>query len=401
MKNPPSAKGLGLPPASISPAEQVKVDEIFSQSPKMPHDIGETAYTRLPEQIPKTKITSSKKRRDEDDSPTRGQGSLVMKASEALVLAAAALRESSQTKPGKDGKVRSRTYVKSQKQIEKEAANAAAKAAFGKGAVAGKKRANGGQKTDAKASVAPELGTQQHQSPRFLDPVEAPPVYGDHAGRSGPSSEMTIGADSKTSGLAEKLHSLEKKRTGSPKQCASAEGIGVRGAPVEDESDAAGTPDVSSVGIRKIEALQGKAAAASRANAAVQSYQMEMAVQGKSALADMASNEKAANRHEQPAFRREEAADQAHRGRTREGTIVGGQAASSCSGTAGLKAKVPSGSGGQSTPGTGKKRSSALGGELSVPKAQGEGRTKAFRGNQYYFADGTPRARKERAPRAQ
>src|SRR5204863_8075545 len=96
VKNPPSAKRLGIHPTSISPAEQVKVDAIFSQSPKMPHDIGETACTQLPDQISKTKITSSKKRRDEDDSPTGGQGSLMMKASEALVLAAATLRKSSQ-----------------------------------------------------------------------------------------------------------------------------------------------------------------------------------------------------------------------------------------------------------------------------------------------------------------
>jgi hypothetical protein len=430
-KNPPSAKELGNSPASISPAEQVKVDAILSQSPTIHHDIGKMAYIQLPEQISTTKTTSPKKRRDGDDSPTGGQVALVTKASEALVLATDAFRESPQTKTGKDGKIRPRTYVKSQKQIEKEAANAAAKAALGKTTVVGKK-------TDAKASVASQLAMHEFPPSRPLGHIEAPLVEGNHVGRSEPSSETTISAISKSNVLAEKFHSSEKEQMGlpevvaPPKQNALALGdaqtaAGIKNeptkhVPAEDESYEAGTSDASSVEIRKIATPKGKKVAVGRAKAAVQSYQTNLAVRGKSALTDMASkrvrttNVKAANGHEQPALGREDSrdstklngtADQVHERRTPENATIteadgfGSQGTSSSSKKVGSNINVPSGAGEQSVSRTRKKRSSGLAGESSVPKAQSDGRTKAFRGNQYYYADGTPRPRKDRpTPRA-
>lgn len=268
---------------------------------------------------------------------------------------------------------------------------------------------------------------RKSQSSQPLGHIEALLIEGHHVGNSGPSGEAGINADSKSSGLVEKFHSSEKEPIELPevvtpsKQNALASrdmqtAEGVKNVPTEDESYEGGTSDASSLEIRKIATPKGKKIAVSRAKAAVQSYHTKITMRGKSALTDMASKTarrmktEANNGHEQPALRREDvvklnsAADQ---GRTLESTMMaeadeaGSQGASSSRKKVGLKTKLPSGLGQQSARGTGNKRSSGLAGDLSAPKAQGEGRSKAFRGNQYFYADGTPRPRKGHATHVQ
>ena len=110
---------------------------------------------------------------------------------------------------------------------------------------------------------------------------------------------------------------------------------------------------------------KGKKLAVDRAKAAVQGYQTVMAMRGKSALTVMASKGRKAQK----------------------ATLKMAHASDNGEGPAPVKWR--------------KKKSARLTGELSVQKAEGEEKTKSFRGNQYLNADRTPRVKKESATSGQ
>jgi hypothetical protein len=423
-----SAKKAYDPPPSISPAEQSKVEALLSSFKKRPHTAGEKLESRVPGPVSTTSSPSLKKQSltEEDELPTGSQASSAKKANEAVVAATVALKESPRAKTGTDGKVRPRTYIKSEKQIQKEAANAAAKAGFGKSRAIGKTRTTEGQKTDAKAGLPSH--TTKHESPasQTAAHIEATLTGGEHIEENGPFVEKQGVVDPNNNNSVEDLETVEERAIEQPeivtpskrKPFGSSDlklAQKVKKVATDDESyEEDETSDVS-MAIKKIATPKGKKLAVDRAKVAVQGYQTGMAMRGKSASTDAMSKKKNSPRAKtadgkgEPVVRREassklgSAAIQRHEGalpedrRIAKTEEVQSPGAPPSSRKAILKTKVSSGDGEQSTPTKRKKKASGLTRELSVLTAQGEGRTKAFRGNQYLNADGTPRPRKEAA----
>jgi hypothetical protein len=424
-RTPPSAKKFGIVQRSISPAEQSKVDTILSKPPKKPHAMDKRLDIQLPEPISTTAAASSEKKSEQDESQTGGQAPSAKKASEALIAAKATLRESPETKAVKDSKVRPRTYIKSQKQMEKEA-SAAAKAALGKAGFAGMKRTAEGEKTDAKTGVVAPTAIKELSSSQTLGHIEASLIERECGEKSGSFVETQTVADQMNNNILENLYSVEESPAERPEvvlpsmhnQSESRDSkLAQRAKKVatDDESFEEDRTSDASTGIRKITTPKGKKVAVNRAKAAMQSYQTEMALRGKSALTNMTSKKKntskakAADGQGEAGLRKrathklDKAAGQQHEGRApgnktvAEAEGVSNQGAPPSNEKVVLKTMVSSGVGQQVASAKRKKKSSGLAGELNLLTTEGEGRTKAFRGNQYLNADGTPRARKESA----
>lgn len=290
------------------------------------------------------------------------------KASEALVATSTALQES-ETKIGKDSNARPRTYRKSEKQTQKELVNAAAKAGLGKAESNGMKRTAERKKTDAKGNVPPVAKYASQTATH----IGTPPRESEHVNE----NRLFVGGqevvDTRTNELVEDLDSLGESTiellevvTTSKQTLFESGGLKVAQkvkkvasddeSYVEDETSDASMA-AKPMAAKPIATPKGKELAVDRAKAAVQGYQTVMAMRGKSALTVMASKSRKAQK----------------------ATLKMALASDNGEGPAPVKWR--------------KKKSAPLTGELSVQNAEGEGKTKSFRGNQYLNADRTPRVK--------
>ena len=148
----------------ISPTEQ-SVQALLSGFKEKSDGAGERLDSRAGEPGSITNTTSPRTNSldEEDESPTGGQAPSAKKDSEALVAAARALSENTGRQKGKDEKGRRRIYVKSKKQEQKEAANAAAKD-HAKKRLAGAKMTTERPETNAKGYQAPTPESSTSQS---------------------------------------------------------------------------------------------------------------------------------------------------------------------------------------------------------------------------------------------
>jgi hypothetical protein len=145
---------------SVSPAEQSKIEALLLSFQGKPPPVGEVLKPISATPAPASQKTSLA---EEEGLLAPRQASHAKKSIEVIVAASVALQKTTQTKVGKDGKARPRTYTKSEKQIQKEAANATAKAGPGKGGVIKKKRITEVRDTDAKGPLS--LQTTNQDSP--------------------------------------------------------------------------------------------------------------------------------------------------------------------------------------------------------------------------------------------
>jgi hypothetical protein len=424
QRTPPLDKKFSIVLPSISPAEQSKVDAILPKYPKKPHTVDKRFDIQLPEPISTNTAASSGKKREEDELQTGGQSSSAKKVGETLVSAKAALQESPETKAVKDSKVRRRTYIKSKMQMQKEAASAAANAALGKAGVVGKKRTAEGQGIDTKSGVP--LQAAIHESPQTIAHTEESLTEREYVEKSRPFVARQTFADLINTNIRENLYSAEESPVEPPEVIMSSKqnqfespdskaAQSTKKVVTDDESyEEDGTSNVS-MGTRKIATPKGKKVAVNRAKAAVQGYQTEMAMRGKSALNDTTSKTKdtpkakAVDGQGEAGMRKsanhnlDRAVGQQHEGpapgkkTVTEPEEVSNEGAPPLSKKVALKRKVSSGVEQQCASAKGKKKVPGLAGELDAVTTEGERRTKAFRGNQYLHADGTPRARKESA----
>ena len=422
---PASAENSDHPPPSISPTEQSRIDILFSFQ-KKPHAPGEKLDIQVPGPGSTNSVPSSKKQSlvEEDDSPTGGQASSAKKASEALEAATVALQESTETKFGKDGKARPRTYVKSEMQRQKEATNAAAKAA----GLAVKRRATKDPKIDAKGYEPLQTVELESTASHTTSHIEAPLREGEQVEESGPFVKKQEVADSNNAKFVADLltvveSSLEplevvKSSKQKPSESGNPKAQKVAEVATGDESYAADETSDMSIVFKKIAIPKGKRVAVDRAKVAVEGYQTAMAMRGKigkSALTDMAPKNKSTliaktvGTSEEPASK--EAILKPNIAAEGKGNLapmkkttskaeqVESQDTPSLSEKVTLNVRDGPGNGETPAPAKRTKKISGLWREFSALSAEGQRRTKAFRGNQYLKADGTPQLNADGTPR--
>lgn len=404
---------------SVSPAEQSKVEALLLSSQKKP-PVGE-----VPEPISATSAPASKKKSlaEEEALSTKSQASHAKKASEVIVAVSVAPQKTTQTKVGKGGKARPRTYTKSERQIQKEAVNAATKAGLGRGGVIKKKkRATEGHDTDTKGPLFPQTANQESPALQTTAHIRLTLSKDQRMDNIGPLVETHGSADLVKINFAEDLHKMEggtielpevitpSKQMPSTSLNPRADRKITKDAPSDEsyeDDEASDTP----MSFKIAATPKGKKAAVEWAKAAVEDYQRSIAMRGSSALAAMTAEMKStptaetARKEEGPASRRvtPKPNDVAgHEQKTGPAAVkaseFGSQDKPSVTKKATLEMKDASGNGEQSAP-VRVKKVSGLTKELSILTVDGQGRTKAFRGNQYLNADRTPRLNEAGMPR--
>ena len=405
---------------SISPAEQSKIEALLLSFQKKPPPVGE-----VPKPISATPAPVSKKTNlaKEEALMTGRRASDAEKSSEVIVAASVALQKPTQTKVGKDGKARPRTYTKSEKQIQKEATNAATKAGLGKGGVVKKKRIIEVHDTDAKDPLSLQTTNQDSPALQTTAHIRLPLSEDQLMDKIGPLVETQGSADPKKINFAEDPHNMEggtielpevitpSKQKPSTSLNSNANEKAMKDAPGDESYEDDGASDTS-ISFKMVATPKGKKAALDWAKVAVEGYQQSIAMRGRSALTAMTTKmnstptAKTAEEEEVPASR--------SRVTPKPNSVAGhgqktapaaakasefeGQDKPSVAKKATLEMKDASGNGEQSTPMRMKKVSS-LTKELSVLAVDDQGRTKAFRGNQYLNADRTPRLNEAGMPR--
>lgn len=405
---------------SVSPAEQSKIEALLLGFQKKPPPVGE-----VPKPVSATPAPTSKKTSlaEEEALLTGRQASHAKKSSEVIVAASVALQKTTQTKVGKGGKARPRTYVKSEKQIQKEATNAATNAGLEKGGVIKKKRITEVHDTDAKGPLS--LQTTNQDSPALQTTAHIRLTLSENQlmGEIRPLVETQGSADPKKINFAEDLHNMEggtiklpevitpSKQKPSTSLNSNANQKATRDAPGDEPYEDSEASDTS-MSFKMVATPKGKKAAVDWAKAAVEGYQQSIVMRGRSALTAMTAKMESTPTAE--TARGEEVSASMRRVTPKPNGVAGyeqdtapaaakasefeGQDKLSVTKKATLEMKDASGNGEQSTPVRVKKVSS-LTKELSVLAVDGQGRTNAFRGNQYLNADRTPRLNEAGMPR--
>jgi hypothetical protein len=390
---------------NVSPAEQSKIEALLLSFQKKPPPVGE-----VPKPISATPAPASKKTSlaEEEALLTGRQALHTKKSSEVIVAASVVLQKTTQTKVGK---ARPRTYTKSEKQIQKEAANAATKAGLGKGGVIKKKRTTEVRDTDAKGLLF--LQTTNQDSPALTTAhIRLTPSEDQLTNKVGPLVETQGSADPGEVSFAGGFHNVEggtielpevitpPKQKPSTSLSSNANQKAMKDAPGDKSYEDDEASDTS-MSFKMV------------AEAAVGGYQQSIAMRERSALTAITATMKStptvetAGGEKAPASRRRVTPKSngvaGHEQKTApaaaEASEFEGQDKPSVTKKATLEMKDASGNGEQSTPVRVKKISSLIK-ESSVLTVDGQGRTKAFRGNQYLNADRTPRLNEAGMPRA-
>jgi hypothetical protein len=405
---------------NVSHAEQSKIEALLLSFQEKPPPVGE-----VPEPISTTSAPASKKNSlaEEEALSTGSQASHAKKSSEAIVTASAAPQKATRTKAGKDSKARPRTYTKSEKQIQKEAMNAATKASLGKGGVIKKKRVAKGHDIDAKDPLSPRTSSQESLALQTAAHIRLTLSKDQRIDNTGPLVETHGSTDLKKINFAEDLHEMEggiiqlpevitpSKQKPSTSLNSRADRKITKDAPGDEsyeDDEASDTPML----FKTIATPKGKKAAVEWAKAAVEDYQRSIAMRGRSALAAVTAKMKStptaetARREKGPASMRRVTPKSngvaSHEQKTAPVAVKAsefdGQDKLSVTGKATLEMKDASGNGEQSAP-VRVKKASGLTKELSTLAIDGQERTKAFRGNQYLNANKTPRLNEAGMPR--
>jgi len=403
---------------SISPAEQSKIEALLLSFQKKPPPVGE-----VPKPISATPAPVSKKTNlaEEEALMTGRRASDAEKSSEVIVAASVALQKPTQTKVGKDGKARPRTYTKSEKQIQKEATNAATKAGLGKGGVVKKKRIIEVHDTDAKDPLSLQTTNQDSPALQTTAHIRLPLSEDQLMDKIGPLVETQGSADPKKINFAEDPHNMEggtielpevitpSKQKPSTSLNSNANEKAMKDAPGDESYEDDGASDTS-ISFKMVATPKGKKAALDWAKVAVEGYQQSIAMRGRSALTAMTTKMNSTPtaktaEEEVPASRSRvtpklnSVADHGQKAAPAAAKVseFEGQDKPSVTKKATLEMKDASGNGEQSTPV--RMKVSSLTKELSVLAVDDQGRTKAFRGNQYLNADRTPRLNEAGMPR--
>jgi hypothetical protein len=337
------------------------------------------------------------------------------------ISASVALQKTTQTKVAKDGKARPRTYTKSEKQIQKEAANAVTKSCLGKGGVIKKKRTTEGHDTYAKGPLYLQTTNQESPALQTAAHIRLTLSEDQRMGKIGPLVETQRSADPKKINSAEDPHDMEggtieltevmtpSKQKQSTSLNSRANQKVMKDAQGDESYEDDGASDTS-MSFKMVATQKGKKAAVDWAKAAVEGYQQSIAMRGRSTLTAITSKMKStppaetAGREKAPAARSRVTPkpngvaghEQTTAPAAAKASEFEGQDKPSVTKKAILDMKDASGNGEQSTP---RVKVSGLTKELSVLKVDGQGRTKAFRGNQYLNADRTPRLNEAGMPR--
>jgi hypothetical protein len=416
--SPLSAKKLTSSQPSVSPAEQSEVEGLLLNFQNEPQTIGEAQESMSATLAP----ASKEKDRAEGEALSAGcQASHAKKASEVIVAAGSAPQKATPMKVGNDGKARRRTYTKSERQKQKEAANAAMKASLGKGVT--KKRATGGQDSDANGPLSPQTANQEPPALQTAVHIRLN-LSKDQCMRGiRPPVETQEMASLKKINFVEDLHEMEggtielpvaivpSNQTPSTSLNLRADQKITRAGP-GDESCEDGEASSAPISSKTAATPKEEKAVVEWANAVVEDYQRPIAMNGRSALTAIAAKMKStptaetAGRDREPASRRRERPESnGAAGQEQETALAAvkesefdGQGTPAVTKKTTREMKDALGNRERSTP-MRVKKISGLAKEASIQTADGHGGTKAFRGNQYLNADRTPRLNGPGMPR--
>ena len=422
------AKASDSSPPNINPDEQ-SVQALLSSFKKKPDTAGRKSGIRAGEASSTASAPTSKTQSltEEDESLTGGQASSAKKASEAIAAATLALQERTSKKKGKDGKGRPTTYVKSEKQMQKEAANAAARA-VGRTESVSRSGSTEGHKTDTKVNVLPQ--TPKHGSPALQTTSHIGGEFNDGEKVSNIVQVVEIQKlhDLKSTGERKGIHRYDES-TVKPLDVVISSKLKPLGAVNSNVQIIANTSTnndryeedgvfETSLLFKNIPTPEGKKVALDRAKSALQSYQAVMSSRRKTsnlALADLASKKKStpelkthgSNQESAlldiPAPKPTGAADEDDKVTSMRKTPAkaGDDESHEPPSVSQTTANVEDASddGEPSTPLKAKKtKKPGPTRESSVLTDESEKKTKPFRGNQYLMADKTPRLNPDGTP---
>ena len=364
---------------------------------------------------------------EEEESPTGGQASSAKKGSEAITAATPAVQANTSKKKGKDGKGRPTTYVKSEKQMQKEAANAVAKA-VGKPESVGRSRSSGGDKTDTIVNMPPQTSNHETPTSQTMSHTGGEFNDGEKVGNRVPVVEIQKLPSQKSKGGRKGIHRTDE-RTAEPLGAVTSSKLKPAGT---DDSDAQiivqdsskhdryeedGVFETSLL-FKNIPTPKGKIVAVDRATSALESYQAAMPMRrktGNPALADLAPkktstpklktvgcNQKSALL-DKPVLKPTSAAYEDYnvtcieKTPAKAGDVESHEPPSVSQTTANLEDSSDDGEPSTALKAKTTKNTGVIR-ELGVLTDEDEKKTKPFRGNQYLMADKTPRLNPDGTP---